>query len=55
MDVEERAPEEQKIPMGQTILDEMFFWFFLSVVTSLVFYNLWGLLDLLSLPTGGGS
>ena len=53
MDTEQRAPEEPPIPMGQVVFDEMFFWFFLSIVTSLVFYNIWGLLDLLRLPLSG--
>lgn len=52
MDAEQRATDEP-IPMGQVIFDEMFFWFFMSIVTSLVFYNIWGLLDLLRLPLSG--
>jgi hypothetical protein len=53
MDMERSVPEEPPIPLGQVIFDEMFFWFFLSIVTSLVFYNIWGLLDLLRLPLAG--
>jgi len=53
MDMERSVPTEPPIPLGQVIFDEMFLWFFLSIVTSLVFYNIWGLLDLLRVPLAG--
>ncbi len=42
--------EEQGIPMGQVAFDEYYLFFMLSLVISFMFYNLWGLLELLSLP-----
>ncbi len=54
MDAEQHTGQEP-IPLGQVVFDEMFFWFFASIVTSLVFYNIWGLLDLLRLPIAPGS
>jgi hypothetical protein len=38
------------VPIGQVLYDEVFLWFFLSLVLSLVVYNAWGLLDLVRNP-----
>ena len=37
---------QPRVPLGQVLFDEVFLWFFLSLVISLVIYNAWGLLDL---------
>lgn len=42
--------DEEKVPFGQTIFDELFLFFMISLVISLVVYNLWGLMDLLGTP-----
>lgn len=42
--------DEEKVPFGQIIFDELFLFFMLSLVISLVIYNIWGLMDLLSTP-----
>ncbi len=42
--------QEEPLPIGQVIFDNIFLWFLLSVVVSVVFYNVWGLFDLLRLP-----
>ena len=47
---EERREEEERIPLGQALFDDLFLWFMLSLVLSLVLYNVWGLLDLLRTP-----
>lgn len=39
-----------RIPIGQVIYDDIFLWIFLSLVLSLVVYNVWGLLDLVRNP-----
>ena len=39
-----------RVPIGQAIYDDLFLWIFLSLVLSLVVYNVWGLLDLVRLP-----
>jgi hypothetical protein len=46
------APEhdDEKVPIGQAIFDDLFLFFMLSLVISFVIYNVWGLLDLLSTP-----
>jgi len=43
-------PTDEKVPLGQVIFDELFLFFMLSLVISLVVYNIWGLMDLLSTP-----
>lgn len=47
---EEQQQEPEPIPLGQTIFDEVFLWFLLSLVISFVLYNVWGLMDLLRTP-----
>ncbi|SNB72784.1 hypothetical protein [Thermoflexus hugenholtzii] len=42
--------EKEQIPLGQMIFDELFLLFLLSLVISLILYNIWGLLDLLRTP-----
>ncbi|MCZ7572877.1 MAG: hypothetical protein M5U01_30355 [Ardenticatenaceae bacterium] len=42
--------EEERIPLGQVLFDELFLFFMLSLVISMVVYNIWGLFDLLRTP-----
>jgi hypothetical protein len=42
--------DDEKVPIGQIIFDELFLFFMLSLVISFVVYNVWGLMDLLSTP-----
>ena len=42
--------EQEKIPIGQYIFDEIFLWFLLSMTISLLLYNIWGLMELASVP-----
>ena len=44
------APKRTRIPIGQAVYDDLFLWIFLSLVLTLVVYNVWGLLDLVRLP-----
>jgi hypothetical protein len=45
---EEKKPV--RVPIGQVLFDEVFLWFFLSLVISLVIYNIWGLMDVMRTP-----
>jgi hypothetical protein len=47
---EEHHEEQQEIPRGQKFMDNLFWLFILSVVISLVVYNAWGLIEILSVP-----
>jgi len=42
--------EEPPVPIGQVLFDNIFLWFLLSFVIAVVFYNVWGLFDLLRVP-----
>ncbi len=42
--------EKERVPLGQAIFDEWFLLFLLSLIISLILYNVWGLLDLLRTP-----
>jgi zona occludens toxin (predicted ATPase) len=46
------AMEKEQVPLGQALFDELFLLFLLSLVISLILYNIWGLLDLLRTPVG---
>jgi hypothetical protein len=47
----EKAPgAEEKIPLGQVFLDDIFLLFLLGMSVPLVLYLGWGLLDLLNVP-----
>jgi hypothetical protein len=48
-----KEKEQERIPLGQVIFDEIFLWFLLSLVISFMIYNVWGLLDLLRTPVLG--
>jgi hypothetical protein len=45
-----KEKEQERIPLGQVIFDELFLLFLLSLVISFVVYNVWGLMDLLRTP-----
>jgi hypothetical protein len=45
--------DQERTPLGQILFDDIFLFFMLSLVISFVFYNLWGLLELLRLPFAG--
>ncbi len=51
MATDQEKGEEQPIPRGQILFDRWFLLFALSLILSLVFYNAWDLLELISLPT----
>jgi hypothetical protein len=42
--------EKEQVPLGQALFDELFLLFLLSLIISLILYNIWGLLDLLRTP-----
>lgn len=42
--------DDRPIPPGQVFFDELFLLFGLSLVICMVLYNVWGLMDLLSVP-----
>lgn len=46
-----RSPEEERIPVMQEIYDNIWFLFFVSVTIILLSYIIWGLVDMLSIPT----
>ena len=46
----DKEREQEQIPIGQVLFDEIFLFFLASLVISFILYNLWGLLDLLRTP-----
>ena len=42
----------ERIPAMQQILDNPFLLLFLGVMVPMVVYNLWGVIDILSIPAG---
>ena len=46
----ETRQEQERVPLGQVVFDEVFLLFLLSLVISFVIYNLWGMLELLRTP-----
>lgn len=52
MSYEESLPETQseRIPIMQRFLDSPFLLLFLGVVTPTVFYVLWGIMEIVSIP-----
>ena len=49
MEQPQERTEEEKIPLGQVIFDEWFLLFVLSMIISFMIFNVWDLLELLSL------
>lgn len=50
-EVEKGPGSEEKVPLGQVFLDDIFLLFLLGMSVPLVLYIVWGLLDLLNTPT----
>ncbi|MFQ5826414.1 MAG: hypothetical protein ACE5IA_03560 [Dehalococcoidia bacterium] len=46
----EGGEPEEKIPLGQVFLDDIFLLFLLGMSVPLILYIVWGLLDLLNVP-----
>lgn len=42
--------ENEKVPVMQQLLDNPFLLLFLGVMIPMVVYNLWGILDILTIP-----
>lgn len=38
--------EKDKIPLGQRLFDRPFLWLTLGMITMVVFYTLWGVIEL---------
>lgn len=46
----EGSNQNQKVPLGQRLLDRPFLLLFLGIVVMLAFYTLWGMWEIYSLP-----
>ena len=46
---ERKAPEE-KVPLAQVFFDNIFLLLILGLVVPIVFYTIWGLLEIASIP-----
>lgn len=44
-------PSEERVPLGQRLLDRPFLLLLAGLVVMFGFYTLWGLYEILSLPT----
>ncbi|MBS0611414.1 MAG: hypothetical protein KGM60_08815 [Comamonadaceae bacterium] len=42
--------EDEKVPLIQQLLDSPFLLLFLGVMIPMVIYNLWGVIDILTIP-----
>jgi len=49
-DHENQQPQE--IPRGQKFFDNLFWLFLLSLLISLLLFNVWGVIEVLSVPAG---
>jgi hypothetical protein len=47
---EQPTPPHERIPLGQRIYDSPFLLLVVGFLTTAVFYTLWGLFEILSLP-----
>lgn len=45
------SENEKNVPFGQRLFDKPMLWLVAGFVTMLVFYTLWGLYEILTLPT----
>tara|TARA_B100000959_G_C14716858_1_gene515232 strand:+ start:537 stop:692 length:156 start_codon:yes stop_codon:yes gene_type:complete len=43
-------PNDDKVPLGQKLLDRPFLLLFSGVLVTVVFYTLWGLIEIALLP-----
>jgi hypothetical protein len=48
--MEPDSRDQEHVPVGQVVFDELFLFFMISLVISFVVYNVWGLMDLLGTP-----
>lgn len=48
--VEKPKQEEESVTQGQKMFDNVWLLFVLSLVISTLIYNVWGIMDLLSVP-----
>ena len=46
-----KGQEEERIPLGQRLLDRPLLLLFSGVVVMVLFYTLWGLWEILKLPS----
>ncbi len=46
----DREEPKEKIPLAQVIMDNIFFLLILGIVVPVVFYTIWGLLEIASIP-----
>ncbi len=49
-DAAEKEPESERIPPMQLLLDNPFLLLFLGVVIPTVFYVLWGVMEIVTIP-----
>lgn len=47
----DRNENDEKIPLMQQLLDNPFLLLFLGVMIPMVVYTLWGVIDILTIPT----
>ena len=46
----EHPSEEEKIPKGQILFDNIWLWFILSVLLTGILYTVWGLIEMMNVP-----
>lgn len=44
--------KETEIPKAQQLYDRPFFWLVAGFITMVVFYTLWGIIEIVTLPQG---
>lgn len=47
---EQENHEGQKIPLGQLFMDNLLLLFVISMLTGFLIFNLWGIMQILSVP-----
>jgi hypothetical protein len=47
---DQNTPQEERIPIMQRVLDNPFLLLFIGVVVPTVFYVVWGIMELVSIP-----
>ncbi len=50
MNDQTRHPHAENIPAGQKLFDRPFLWLIVGFLTMLIFYTVWGIFEILSLP-----
>ena len=46
------SPQDQEIPKAQQLYDRPMFWLVAGFITMAVFYTLWGIVEIMTLPQG---